>query len=176
MYVKIGKYASWVMAHEHLRWLEKHIGEDRVDKFTDFIRPVYQAWNNRPWNNRKVKVVIHPYDTWSMDATLALIILPMLKQLKDTKHGSPYVDDEDVPAHLRSTSAIDKNSGDIDDDNHLRWNYVLDEMIWAFEQINSDWEDQYHENGFDKEGYFAHYKKMQDGTKLFGKYYFSLWT
>ena len=31
---------------------------------------------------RKIKVRIDPYDTWSMDDTLAHIILPMLKQLQ----------------------------------------------------------------------------------------------
>ena len=58
----------------------------------------------------KVLDVIHPkidyvkidrWDTWSMDHTLAFIILPMLKQLKADKHGAPFVDDEDVPEHLR---------------------------------------------------------------------------
>jgi hypothetical protein len=42
-------------------------------------------------------VHIDRYDTWSMDHTLADIILPMLKQLKETKHGSPNVDDEMCP-------------------------------------------------------------------------------
>jgi len=31
---------------------------------------------------RKENVHIHDYDTWNMDHTLALIALPMLKQLK----------------------------------------------------------------------------------------------
>jgi len=39
-------------------------------------------------------ILLDPYDTWNMDHTLALIIVPMLKQLKATKHGAPCVDDE----------------------------------------------------------------------------------
>jgi len=41
---------------------------------------------------RKVQVAIHDYDTWSADHTLSLIILPLLKRLKELKHGSPIVD------------------------------------------------------------------------------------
>jgi dCMP deaminase len=37
--------------------------------------------------NRKEQIHIHDYDTWNMDDTLAMIIVPMLKQLKATKHG-----------------------------------------------------------------------------------------
>jgi hypothetical protein len=31
----------------------------------------------------------------------------MLKQLKETKHGSPFTDMEDVPEHLRGTTTED---------------------------------------------------------------------
>ena len=50
-----------------------------------------------PTKQQKVSIKIDPWDTWSMDLTLALIIHPMLKQLHKTSHGAPYVDDEDVP-------------------------------------------------------------------------------
>ena len=42
-------------------------------------------------NEPKVSVHIDDFDTWSMDHTLAYIIEPMLKQLKETKQGGPYV-------------------------------------------------------------------------------------
>ena len=48
-----------------------------------------------PYKNkgeRKIDIQIDRYDTWNMDHTLALIVLPMLKQLKKEKHGSPMVD------------------------------------------------------------------------------------
>jgi hypothetical protein len=138
------------------------------------------------------EIVIHPWDTWNMDRTLALIILPMLKQLKEAKHGSPFVDDEDVPEYLRSTSAPPKeNEYDIDDNHHLRWNWVMDEMIWTFEQKNRDWweEDYYgpyikgedgkplsgHFEWVDHEGQKAHQERMSNGFRLFGKYFESLW-
>lgn len=138
--------------------------------------------------NRKVDVKLHPYDTWNMDTTLALIIVPMLKQLKETKHGCPYIDDEDLP---------DGFSKDIEE----RWNYVIDSMLWAFEQkiTEKNWEDQYfisygefttepleNQEGFSKlvwlkepeydaEGIKKHQEKMNYGFKLFGKYYENLW-
>lgn len=92
--------------------------------------------------DRQEHVVIHHYDTWNMDHTLALIILPMLKQLKKTKHGAPFVDMPDRPEHLQCY----KEPEDYDTDKfHFQaWDWALDEMIWAFEhKANDDWEDQF---------------------------------
>ena len=46
-------------------------------------------------DNRKVDIQIDKWDTWNADGTLAMIIYPMLVQLRDTKHGVPseLVDD-----------------------------------------------------------------------------------
>jgi hypothetical protein len=152
---------------------------------------------------RKIKVRIDPYDTWSLDHTLGLIALPMLKQLQATKHGSPWVDDEDVPENLRSGAAPPKeNDYDTDDNHHLRWDWVIGEMIFAFETKCGeleDWQDQFHtgkremrfkklENGnsemvrgegdtshFDAEGQKAYQERISNGFRLFGKYYEGLW-
>ena len=96
-------------------------------------------------------VKIDRYDTWNMDSTLGLIILPMLKQLKNDKHGSPSVDDEDVPQELKSTSAPAKeNEWDTDENWFKRWDWVIDEMIFAFEhKLNRDWEDAYRKGEHD---------------------------
>jgi hypothetical protein len=70
-------------------------------------------------------------------------------KLKEQKQGSPNVDDEDVPEHLKSTSAGPKeNEWDTDKFHYARWDYVLDEMIWAFEQhTDEDCNDnQFHHN------------------------------
>jgi hypothetical protein len=100
---------------------------------------------------RKVRVMIEKHDTFSMDHTLAFIIHPMLVQLKETKHGSPSIDDEDVPEELRSTSAPPRQAEwDIDDNHHKRWEWVLDEMIWAFAQkIDDKADDQFHSGEHD---------------------------
>jgi len=105
-----------------------------IQKFLDFVHPQINY------------IKIDSCDTWSMDRTLAPIILPMLKQLKDTKHGAPFVDDGDVPEELKSTSAPPKeNEWDTDDNHFKRWDCVLDEMIWAFEQLcDEDHDSQFH--------------------------------
>ena len=149
---------------------------------------------------RKVSVHIDRWDTWNMDRTLAIIILPMLKQLQYTVHGAPFVDDEDVPEHLRSTVAPPKeNEYDTDANHFKRWEWALDEMIWAFEQHqpDCDWESQYYsgevdtyfkvsdtyEDGkprlyqmkVDMEGLQKHQARITNGFRLFGKYYQNLW-
>jgi len=120
---------------------------------------------------RDIDIVIHPYDTWNMDHTLALLIVPMLKQLKETKHGAPNVDCIDVPMKLQPTQlevVRYREEGKTDKNFFKRWDYVIDEMIWAFEQIVDD-------NNVDLEGFDNHNKRIENGTRLFGKYYRSLW-
>ena len=118
-----------------------------VEKWSDRLVPISKAiqW---VWSkvDRKIDYVkIDRWDTWSMDHTLSYIILPMLKQLKETKHGSPFVDDEDVPEELKSTSAPPKeNEWDTDENHFKRWDYALDEMIFAFEhKVDDSWQDAY---------------------------------
>jgi hypothetical protein len=138
---------------------------------------------------QKVSVCIDPWDTWNMDATLALIIHPMLKQLKKTKHGAPYTDDEDVPEHLRSTAAKPKkNDWDVDSNHFKRWDWVLSEMIWAFGEEVKDKEPNFWiekpkwnkdgivKNGkLDKEKMDKYFGRKKNAFRLFGKYYGNLW-
>lgn len=124
-----------------------------------------------------VEVHIDPWDTWSMDHTLAPIILPMLIQLKETKHGSPNVDNEDVPQELRMPDGwYDEKysrNGETDPKFFERWDWVIDEMIYAFDcKANKDdvimrFEDR---KEIEKEQ-----ERISNGFRLFGKYYESLW-
>ena len=143
---------------------------------------------------RKISVKIDPWDTWSADHTLALIIAPLLQKMKEDKQGAPNVDDADVPEHLRSTAAPPTENGwDTDDNWHLRWEYVLDEMLWAMQQLSSDnSEDQFYDHSevdetkgimeqvnamkVDMQGLEAHHARIQKGCELFGKYFQSLWS
>jgi hypothetical protein len=174
MRVKIGPYKNWVGPYQiaefvltPLTWVKRNgkseqdyrkEDEDYIDLCHKFGTWLSEDRNgNDSWlvkvcqwieskKKRKVEIHIDNYDTWSMDATLSMIILPMLKQLKASKHGSPFVDDKDVPKHLRSTTAPAKeNDWDIDGNHHARWDWVMDEMIWTFEQLNDDDNDaQFH--------------------------------
>jgi hypothetical protein len=131
-------------------------GKGAYVKWVKFLNPICQAIH-------KFLDIVHPkidyvkidyYDTWSMDQTLSPIILPMLKQLQATKHGAPFVDDEDVPEgmNLRSTEAPTKeNEWDTDENHFKRWDWVLEQMIWSFEQLNDDENDaQFHTGVHDK--------------------------
>ena len=137
--------------------------------------------------DQTVKVRIDPWDTWSMDETLAPIILPMLKQLKEKKYGSPYVENVDVPEELQMTvheKMAWKVDAETNDKWHDRWDWVLGEMIHAFEQkCADDWREQFFiedssaECGLrmDSEGIEKEQERISNGFRLFGKYFENLW-
>ena len=127
---------------------------------------------------QKIEVHIDKWDTWDMDHTLAHIVLPMLKQLKETKHGSPNVDAEDVPINLRAPEEDVlkyKDLGETDPDFFKRWDWVLDEMIYAFDcKANKD-EVYMRFDIKDRIGMEKEQDRISNGFRLFGKYYESLW-
>jgi hypothetical protein len=180
----------------------------KYDKWVEFLNPICVAI-------RKVLDFIHPeinyvkidyWDTWSMDQTLAPIILPMLKQLKATKHGYGMIDDEDVPNELRSIHALPKDTWEWDGNAEARYDWVMDEMIFAFECLVDDsWENKFRSGEFDHksvacrwdengkatmyewvegpnhtyqcdyEGIKKVNERIDNGLKLFGKYFRTLW-
>jgi hypothetical protein len=182
------------------------IGERLGEKLGDRLSDISWVVNFCGWldgkRKRKISIQIDNYDVWGADHTLALIIHPTLVKLRERKQGYPLVDDEDVPENIRSTSSRplteeEKCAGLLDDFAESRWDWVLEEMIWAFEQhINDDeWQTQYEsgthdfivtENGdlktgpnhtyvADYDGIKKHRERMANGRRLFAKYYFSLW-
>ena len=207
MKVKISNYPGRLICNIHSNHMNKKYGyvdwpdnqdyEDHVlEAIDDGIQSVYNVFNWIWFDRRtqKVSVKIDRWDTWSMDHTLAPIILPMLKQLKETKHGAPWVAVADVPRELRPTKKqlMDyQKDGTTDPNFFKRWDWVLDEMIYAFEQKNRDhWEEDYYgpyiegEGGgilggrfewTDDEGRKKHQERMSNGFRLFGKYYENLW-
>lgn len=207
MFVKIGPYPDsyYGKVSDFLRNLG--ISKEWRESLSDMLARIPIS---KKLPERKIEICVDPYDTWDLHSTLSLILLPMLKQLREKMHGAPYTDDDDVPEHLRSSSAPPKeNEWDTDELHFDRWNWIMDEMIWAIEQDTIDWEDQFHSgeldvvfnpvdldgnpddsenpkffefakgpndtHEFDKEGHLAHFERMQNGLRLFGKYYFNLW-
>ncbi len=129
-------------------WISPYIILEKVFfwREIDYDEPLIEKWANRllPFSKAYQAIMdfirpqisyvkIDRYDTWSMDHTLADIILPMLKQLNTEKHGAPHVDDEDVPMELQSWVSPSKDEYDTDGHHFARWDYVLNEMIFAFE-------------------------------------------
>ena len=218
MKVYISKYRDhWISPYTICEkicwWREIDYDEPWVERVVKILGPVMDLY-------KKTLDFIHPpinyvkidnYDTWNMDSTLSPIILPMLKQLKKDKHGAPYVDDADVPANLCSTTSAAKKAkkeqGDTDGNHFKRWDWILDEMIWAFEELVDDtWEEQYFSGKsdivwvpskeldakgrpltyemkkgtrdtrkYDKKGWTKHSARIDNGVRLFGKYYRALW-
>ena len=185
-----------------------------VGKVSDKLEPISKGiqWVLDKVHPRIQYVKIDRWDTWGMDTTLSPIILPMLKQLRETKHGSAVVDMEDVPEYMRTTDTPDYDYQACFDfyhdesdthkckcDVHARWDWVLDEMIFAFESFTYDWEEKYRsgvhdiqfkklENGMSQmvrgpndtfeiywEGLEKEQKRIDNGLRLFGKYYRGLW-
>lgn len=90
---------------------------------------------------RKIDVQIDPWDTYSLDNTAAHIILPLLLQLKDTKHGVPNEFTARIGGDLDSNYCFDF----ITDDEQAvfnklcaNWEDALDKMIWSFQQLIDD--------------------------------------
>jgi hypothetical protein len=189
MKVYIGPYVDWIgpyqIAEKIFFWVNR-TGVYAEDP------PIYSRWDYRAqekfgeWLNsinwlvdfcnrihskkqRKINIELDRYDTWSMDHTLALIIHPMLVQLRDTNHGFFCADREDVPS-----------IPDNDDETLVeqRYNWIMEEMIWTFDQLKND--DDYDlfytkENGWDMEAKLKYNERIRNGLRLFGKYYQNLW-
>jgi len=121
-----------------------------------------------PERKQRVDVLVEPHDVWSLDWTLAQIIHPGLIMLKQQKNGAPWVDPMDVPEELRPTPEELANYEEDARTDELwfdRFDYILDEMIWAFDLIKRD------VNIYSK----PETERVNNALRLFGKYYRSLW-
>ena len=216
MKVKIGPYPDRLRCNIHTRYMDKKYGfvdwpakQTKFENFLEKVEDIIQSFYNIPnrlfldERTQKINVKLDKWDTWSMDHTLAHIVVPMLKQLKETKQGAPNVDMDDVPKHLQPTPkeeiAYQKN-GETDPKFFKRWDWVMDEMIFAFESKLEDWEEKFYsgepdivwtkeegselfrmEKGpndtfeIDMKGRKEYQDRISNGFRLFGKYYEALW-
>lgn len=99
--------------------------------------------------DRQVKIKYHPWDSWNLDETLAMIILPGLKQLRKTSQS--------YPTTLNSFK---------------EWKSVLKEMEWSFKYIANGRQYDFSDNIEQKRKDIA---RCQKGLDLFSKYYLNLW-
>lgn len=153
---------------------------------------------------RKVKIHIDNYDTWNMYHTLAMLIVPMLKQLKEEKCGIPadFVNERDKEYATGWHEQLELFNDDLDyykGESERQWYMTLDHMIWAFEQVLSDENEPYWEpmtpeeiaeqekhmraNGLDftfpykiiRNKMEQYEQQKQEGFDLFAKYFQNLW-
>jgi len=184
MKIHIGPYLDWIdpyqIAERIIFWADRYDDDDiwasrqhKLGRWLALDRNGKPTWLARlcQWYHdrkaRKISIEIDRYDVWGMDHTLSLIIVPMLEKLKDHKHGSPLVDNEDLPPHLKLSKRETKVNQDGHWDKKLKatedeikaanekfhacWDWILDEMIWAFSQhAKEDWEAQFHSGKHDQ--------------------------
>jgi hypothetical protein len=209
MKVNIGPFIQWIgpyqIAEKILFWKDKY-EDDSVYKLGEILAdtplmPICEWIHSK--QHRKVKIKIHRYDSWNAFETMAMVILPILEQLKKDKQGTPWTDYNDGPWYYRFIDDGEFNSDEKGSYNDKRWEWILDEMIWAFQQMQPDydWEENYRHGNIDfnfkkcednpnlsqmvngpKHTYWADYEgmkkheaKIQNGLRLFGKYFQTLW-
>lgn len=177
MRVYLGPYPKFIGTHQIAKlfpfFLRKYIEECRwLDRLCNYI-----------YEKKKIKKVIelHPYDTWSVDYTLSTIIVPLLKQLKDTSNTYGIVDEPDLPGEIQKHSLE-------------AWHWALDMMIEAFSSDLYAWKKEFssgkmhyiikdleivegpeHTYVLDEEGYKKKQGRIDRGRELFAKYYNCLW-
>lgn len=214
MKVEIGKYIYWFGPYqlaELLCFWTKDKDKYGHSEYPEWVHD-FGAWLSENWignflqwiyskRHRKIKIQIDKYDTWGADHTLAMIIVPMLTQLRDTTHGYPanFVYEDQMHG---SQGFFEGEDWAFPEDGFEQWKATLDKMIWAFEQVvDDDWEDQYrtgecdfqfeeiedmpgysrmvdgpnHTMVTDYDGIAAHRARMQEGFDLFAKYFEGLW-
>lgn len=205
MKVWLTNYRSWwvspyTVIEKVMFWREIDRDELLVKWWHKKLEPICEAVSKLGTFlvGKRALVKVDYWDIWSLDDSLAQVILPCLIKLKESKCGHGLVDDADVPEELgiRSTQCKEKWNPDHgwDPNSESRYTWVLDEMIFAMHHIvNSDWEEIFYwsqENKhkfpevvemigsgeYDYKGSQKVQERIQRGCELFGKYFRSLWT
>ena len=192
--------SPYTIIEKAIFWREVDYDEPLVRRWKNILTPFCNSlYAIRNLLNRDIKYIhIDPWDAWSLEHTLSPIILPLLKELKRVKHGAPFIDDEDVPKKIRvgakgtGNPEVHKLFEDNDYTFFERYDYILDEMIWTFEQLcMDDHEAPFYDHTesrkekdlnksvrkikVDHKGLKAHNARIANGLRLFGKYYRALW-
>jgi hypothetical protein len=211
MKINIGPYPNWwgsyQIAEKIFFWIPKYDENySRTEQYKEYPEALGK-WLSKTWFNdllvwihskqkRKVKIKIDRYDSWNAHNTASIILLPLFKQLYETNHGCFLVADEDVPEKLTSKFAVSQEHG-WDSSNVDRYNYVMQEILFALESDNCDWEEKYYvdfPNGEQKadnlglgimtdrdysktdyDGMRKEQERISNGFRLMGKYWQGLW-
>lgn len=194
MKIKIGNYYNYLQCPDlSLRYLTFKlkcspadtisIDDDTIKQFKNnlYNRFVFNAleyieqfisnsiiyyWNKIFDRDQKTSIQIDKHDLNFIDRDLALITLAGLRKVSHEKHGSPIVDDNDVPGWLASDCEGSNRVNGTDALVHLRWEWTIKEIIWSFEKYTGDIQS------LNKQEVY----RMERGLSLFVKYYHSLWT
>lgn len=115
------------------------------------------------WKIQRFKRGYADIDVWDMDIWFMNIIPQMLKQLRDTAHGSPMLTAE----------------GANDDNRHEIWKGILNKMIYLAGEMNEDtchWKNEFEEAYFENLEYWDTFdnlkrNKLSRNEKIAEKYF-----
>lgn len=195
--------SPYTIVEKIIFWRKIDWDEPLVENIIDYTKLGWicdKLYVIRSYFSKDIRYIkIDPWDAWSIEHTLSPIILPLLQQLKKNKHGAPFVHDEDVPAKLRANkgahkadSDLHRINDDVDKKFFQRFDYILDEMIWTFTQLSMDDNEapfydftksrkekdinkSVRNLKVDRVGLKKHQDRIDNGLRLFGKYYRTLW-
>lgn len=179
MKVYLGKYKSYFGIY-HLVELTKYIGvsEKTREKITGKLYGGTLS-NLLDWIHKKRERVeyihIDRHDTFSAYSNIAAITMPLLQEFNKYRNGAPVVDIDDVPDELK-VQVFSDPADHCDDNFFKRWDWVINEIIWTMEQLVNE-DDIHivlqHEDGYDD--FLQNQLRMDNGLRLFGKYFRNLW-
>jgi hypothetical protein len=176
-----------------------NISDDDYYGFEDSVQSRFKDTRIGKWlqymsyrSNSRRYIKIDRWDIWDAQSDLAFIIAPLLQKFRADMRGIPYTNRVDAP-HIDTEDGHDA----------ARWEWILDEMIFAFKAINDprrenqfysgelSWhfetveldgqtfrefkEDSKSTFEIDREGQKAYEERVANGLRLFGVYYQSLW-
>lgn len=122
-------------------------------------------------------------DVWSMDYWFERTIIPMLKQLKEIKHGYPMdMEEAEWDAELSKMIKCFTEMSEYSCSMKNEYDKEFHEIIWedmAKKEINKpdNHAKEIRENWFQREKEISNYRvKMKDEAfRLFSKYFWNLW-
>ena len=101
-------------------------------------------------DNRRVEVEVERNDVISMDCTMSILLLPMIRKFKENMMGYP-VNNEDC------------------DEGEARWAATIDEIIWAMEVTAKGEHFEWFGEKIDL------HRRRQAAFELFGKHFGDFW-
>lgn len=125
-----------------------------IDKIDNYLQGFYNFLAR--FSKPKCKIEVSGSDVMNADMTMALLIVSVMRKLKEEHYTVGNIEDDDAPSGM---------------DFSERYNWVIDEIIWAFE---------YSYNGLvykakTKEERKANYERAKNGRQLFAKYFETFW-
>ena len=173
MKVSISTFVEWIGPYQLARKITLGLLPEKYEHaFGDWLADINWLCNFLQWNynrkERRIKVHIDRWDLWSLDYSLAYIIVPALKKFKDELNGCPVcLEDVDLPPHIVNMPEDDSFSK-----YHAGWEWMINEMIEGFEFT-------FKQHDLDETHTFAQQEEMAKNAvrqrMLFAKYFHNLW-